>query len=253
MANIIGYAPSMVICTGPVVVTGRRKAAVGMSRISPTSPARPLTGSRVQQPGRTEIRIFLALYAFRHPFQLITNEAAPPRRHRRGALLEPARNRIVATQVEEDGSTTSIIPFTAIAVAFFAAMINALHARLLPVFPAQRADEHTGVRAHEVWHAAATAIYLVPMAYIVLGVLDEVRPMWFYVPSGVLFVLSQLDHFLLNKLICKGVNAKIDGSFVASICETAAVGVVYLARRRITKESWDDEYPVQEDYFPRSW
>lgn len=41
------------------------------------------------------------------------------------------------------------------------------------------------------------------MAYIVLGVLNEVRPMWFYVLSAVLFVLSQLDYFLLNKIICK--------------------------------------------------
>ncbi|KZP10804.1 hypothetical protein FIBSPDRAFT_872252 [Athelia psychrophila] len=77
--------------------------------------------------------------------------------------------------------------------------------------------------------------------------------MWFYALSRVLFVLSRLDYFLLNKLIWKGMKAKNDGSFVASICETAAVGVVYLARRIITKESWDDEYPVQEDYFPRSW
>ncbi|KZP04524.1 hypothetical protein FIBSPDRAFT_843882 [Athelia psychrophila] len=84
---------------------------------------------------------------------------------------------------------------------------------------------------------AATPICLVLIAYIGLGVLNEVRPMWFYVPSGVLFALSQLDYFLLNKLICKGMHAKIDGSFVASICETAAVGVLYLTRRGITKES----------------
>ncbi|KZP13285.1 hypothetical protein FIBSPDRAFT_869432 [Athelia psychrophila] len=42
-----------------------------------------------------------------------------PRRHRGGALLEPARNGIVATQVEEDESASSIIqPLTAIAVGF---------------------------------------------------------------------------------------------------------------------------------------
>ncbi|KZP13286.1 hypothetical protein FIBSPDRAFT_136926 [Athelia psychrophila] len=77
---------------------------------------------------------------------------------------------------------------------------------------------------------SATAIYLVLVAYIVLGVLNEVRPMWFYVPSGVLLVLSRLGYFLSNKLICKGMNAMINGSFVASICETAAVGVVYQQR-----------------------
>ncbi|KZP13311.1 hypothetical protein FIBSPDRAFT_960718 [Athelia psychrophila] len=147
-----------------------------------------------------------------------------PRRYRGGALLEPARNGIVATQVGEDGSASSIIPFTAMAVAFLAATTYIAH--------------------HTTRHAATTAIYLVHMAYIVLSALNEVRPMWFYVPSGVLFVLSQPDYFLLNKLICKGMNAKMDGSFVASICETAAVGVVYLARRSITKGSWHDEYAV---------
>ena len=41
------------------------------------------------------------------------------------------------------------------------------------------------------------------MLYIVLGVLREVRPVWFFVLSFVLFVLSQLDFFLLNKVICR--------------------------------------------------
>lgn len=102
--------------------------------------------------------------------------------------------------------------------------------------------------------------------------------MWYYVLSAVLFVLSQLDYFLLNKVICKvrgrgrvhgfplrllmdgvqGANAKVDGSFVATILETAAVGVLYLAWRSITEgtsllfpynsdadaitESWDDDH-----------
>ncbi|KZP10794.1 hypothetical protein FIBSPDRAFT_962783 [Athelia psychrophila] len=207
----------MAFCGGLVVVSGRRKAAVG----------------------RIELRILIMLYALSLPFYLLTQGSflqqawrhpasrahRDSRGHRGGALLEPARNGIVATQVVENGSTSSIIPL-AIAVAFFAA---------------------TTYIAHDTtWHAAATAIYLPLMAHIVLGVLNEVRPMWFYVPSGVLFMLSRLDYFLSNKPICKGMNAKIDGSFVASLCETAALGVVYLAWRSITKEWWDDEYPVQE-------
>jgi hypothetical protein len=46
-------------------------------------------------------------------------------------------------------------------------------------------------------------IYFALMTYIVLAVLNEVRPMWFYILSAALFVLSQLDYFLLNKVICK--------------------------------------------------
>ncbi|KZP13296.1 hypothetical protein FIBSPDRAFT_1049522 [Athelia psychrophila] len=194
--------------------------------------------------GRIETRIFLALYALCHPFQLGSTPLVALTGTHVGILAALCwsllANGIVATQVVEDWSASGIIPFTASAVAFFAATTYIAH-HTIPVFVLT-----------SIWHAAATAIYLVLVAYIV-GVLNEVRPMWFYVPSGVLFVLSQPDYFLLNKLICKGMNAKIDGSFVASICETAVVGVVYLARRGITKESWDDEYPVQEDYFPRSW
>lgn len=76
--------------------------------------------------------------------------------------------------------------------------------------------------------------------------------MWFYIIAATLFVLSQLDYFLLNKVrvggclsttthltpfqvICKGANAKVDGSFVATVLETASVAVLYLAWRSITE------------------
>ncbi|KZP09407.1 hypothetical protein FIBSPDRAFT_1051828 [Athelia psychrophila] len=73
--------------------------------------------------------------------------------------------------------------------------------------------------------------------------------MWLYVLGGVrfvLFVLSQLYYFWLNKVICEGANAKIDGSFVATMwtlgkggCGRAAPCMAAYHRR-----SWDDEYPV---------
>lgn len=135
------------------------------------------------------------------------------------------------------------------------------------------------------------------MVYVVLGMLNELRPVWYFILAAVLFVLSQLDFFLLSKVICKvrllslyprfptptslrlpslhqtrsisvhrshrslsltfapcipGVNAhadphtdihlfqaaspsKVDGSFIATILETAAVAVLYLAWRSITE------------------
>ena len=45
--------------------------------------------------------------------------------------------------------------------------------------------------------------YLLIMAYIVLRVLNEIRPMWYYVLAATLFVLSQLAWFLLSRVICK--------------------------------------------------
>ena len=51
--------------------------------------------------------------------------------------------------------------------------------------------------------SSAALLYFLIMFYVVLGMLHEVRPIWYYVLAGVLFVLSQLDYFLLNKVICK--------------------------------------------------
>jgi hypothetical protein len=50
---------------------------------------------------------------------------------------------------------------------------------------------------------SAAILYLLLMTYIVLGVLREVRPMWFYVLAATLFVSSQLAFFLLNKVVCR--------------------------------------------------
>lgn len=54
------------------------------------------------------------------------------------------------------------------------------------------------------------------MLYIVLGILDELRPVWYYILAAVLFVLSQLDYFLLNKVIC---NVRPSSSYcIGTIC-----------------------------------
>lgn len=54
---------------------------------------------------------------------------------------------------------------------------------------------------------SAALIYFGLMMYIVLGILNEIRPVWYYVIAGILFVLSQLDYFLLSKIICRVRNA----------------------------------------------
>ncbi len=76
--------------------------------------------------------------------------------------------------------------------------------------------------------------------------------MLFFGLAAVLFVLSQLDYFLLNKVICKvnvdfskypheeldflsQSNNKVDGSFIATILETASVVVLYYGWKSITE------------------
>ena len=60
------------------------------------------------------------------------------------------------------------------------------------------------LRAHiaHLLRCSAALLYFCLMLYIVLGMLNEFRPVWYYILAAVLFVLSQLDYFLLNKVIC---------------------------------------------------
>ena len=57
-------------------------------------------------------------------------------------------------------------------------------------------------------------VYFGIMTYIVLGILRERKPMQYYFGAAVLFVLSQLDFFLLNKVICRVSNPRFEVSVV---------------------------------------
>ncbi|KZP09403.1 hypothetical protein FIBSPDRAFT_993417 [Athelia psychrophila] len=118
----------------------------------------------------------------------------------------------IATQAVEDGSGSGIIPFTAIAVAFFAATTRIALVTRMPFTHVFGRTSSLGelksipvFMLTSIWPAACRHGNLLnALAYIVLGVLKEVRPMWFYVLGRMLFVLSQLDCFLPNKVICTG-------------------------------------------------
>ncbi|KAI0938300.1 hypothetical protein AcV5_000008 [Taiwanofungus camphoratus] len=243
VANIIACGLSIIFVVALIVWTSRRKAAVG----------------------RVEFRIFLVLYLLTLPMQLITT----------GSFLEQGStaltaitavhaglvastfwallgNALVSTQVVEDGTITSLIPFNFFTLAFFVVTMyisldvgfTFTHA-LGPSNPPQSLHSVPLFVFTNIWPGAAAILYFLSMLYVVLGILNEVRPVWYFILAAVLFILSQLDYYLLNKVICKGTSAKIDGSFVATILETATVGVLYLAWKSITEESFDDEvyYP----------
>jgi len=155
---------------------------------------------------------------------------------------------IISTQVVEDGTLSALIPLSVFAAAFFAATTYiSLDVGLTitntfgPSDPPESLNSIPLFVLTSIWPAAAAVLFFILMAYIVLFILKEIRPMWFYLLAAILFVLSQLDYFLLNKVICNGSDAKVDGSFVATVLETASVSVLYLAWRSITEESWDDD------------
>ncbi|KAH9930409.1 chitin synthase III catalytic subunit [Epithele typhae] len=244
IANTVACALSIVFVGLLIFWTSRRRAAVG----------------------RLEFRIFLVLYFLTLPLQLLST----------GSFLEQGStaltaitavhaglvtatfwallaNAIVSTQVVEDGTISALLPFDFFAAAFFAATTYiALDVAFSfsnvfgPSNPLSDLNSIALFVLTSIWPGVAVILYLVIMTYVVLGMLNEVRPMWYYVLAAVLFVLSQLDFFLLGKVICNGTNNKVDGSFVATILETAAVGVLYAAWRSITEESWEDEV-----YYPR--
>jgi len=243
IANIIACALSMVFIGFLIFRTGRRKAAVG----------------------RIEIRIFFILYFITLPLQLITTGSFLKQGSTPLVVITALHagsvvtlfwallaNALVATQVVEDGTLSSLIPFYFLSLCFFAATtyisldVGLTFTKTLGTStPPQSLHSIPLFVLTSLWPPVAVILYFAIMAYIVLAILNEVRPMWFYSLSATLFVLSQLDYFLLNKIICRGSSQKADGSFVATILETAAVGVLFLAWKNITEDSWNDDpyYP----------
>jgi hypothetical protein len=118
-------------------------------------------------------------------------------------------NGVIATQIVEDGTPAAIVPLAIFAIAIFAGTLYiALDTALgfTSVFrstPPQSLNNIGLFVLTSIWPGAATILYFILMTYIVLGVLREVRPLTYFVLAFVLFVLSQLDFFLLNKIICR--------------------------------------------------
>jgi len=243
IANMIVCGVSIIVVAILVTFTTQRRAAVG----------------------RSEFRIFLLLYLISLPFQLITTGAVLQQGSTALVVLTAIHagivaalfwsllgNAIVSTQVVEDGTLSSLIPLCVFTLAFFGVTTYiSLDVALSITTTFGPSDPPSALHSiplfvlTSIWPGAAAILFFVMMSWIVLLVLREIRPMWFYILAATLFVLSQLDYFLLSKVICKGTNGKVDGSFIATIFETASVAALYLAWRSITEESWDDNV-----YFP---
>ncbi|KAG2039325.1 chitin synthase III catalytic subunit [Suillus americanus] len=243
IANIVACGLSFFVVGALIYFTGRRKAAVG----------------------RVELRIFFVLYLLTLPFQLITTGSFITQGSTALVVLTALQaglvatlfwtllaNAIVATQIVEDGTLSSIVPLGILSVAFFVATtyisldVGFTITRVLGTSnPPQSINSIPLFVLTSIWPGVAALVYFGIMLYIVLGILNEIRPVWYYVIAAILFVLSQLDYFLLSKIICRGSSMKVDGSFIATILETACVVTLYFAWRGITEEDWDNDlyYP----------
>ncbi|KAI6021704.1 chitin synthase III catalytic subunit-domain-containing protein [Pisolithus microcarpus] len=215
IADVIVCGLSIFIVAAIIVHAGRRKAAL------------LTTGSLLQQ-GSTALVALTAIHA-----GLVAT-----------LFWWLLGNAIVATQIVEDGTLSSIIPLSIIGVFFFIATTY-ISLDVALTLTNTFGPSNPPSSAYDIWPGVAALIYLGLMLYIVVGILNEVRPVWYYVISAILFILSQLAYFLLSKVICQGSSAKVDGSFIATLLETATVVVLYVAWRSITEEDWDNDgyYP----------
>jgi len=243
IANILACAFSIVVTLWLIYRCNHRKAAVG----------------------RVELRAFLVMYLFTLPLQLVTT----------GSFLEQGTtplvvltaihagavaalfwtllgNAIIATQVVEDGTPSSLIPFYFLTVFFMAAttyisldVALTISSALEPGDPKTSLHSVTLFVLTSIWPGVAAIAYFIMMFWVTGVVLRERRPVIYYVLAAILFIFAQLAYFLLSRPICSGTNAKIDGSFIATVLETATVIVLYLAWRSITEDFW-----VDEPYYP---
>ncbi|EJT98437.1 hypothetical protein DACRYDRAFT_24500 [Dacryopinax primogenitus] len=242
IANIIACGLSIIATAMLILATGRRKAAVG----------------------RVELRTFLFTYLLTCIFQLLTTGSFLEQGSMALAIITSIHlglvvmlfwqllwNALVATQWVEDGTMSSLVPFTLFSICFFVAALyicldTAFGFTLIwqPNNPTDLAnlENITLFVFLDIWPPAAAFIFFVVMACIVMCILREVKPVLMYLLTAVLFVLSQLAYFLLNRIICERTSAKIDGSFVATILETLAVYALWGAWRSITEDSWEEPW-----------
>ncbi|KAJ4001934.1 chitin synthase III catalytic subunit [Lentinula boryana] len=240
IGNILVCALSMIVVIVLIILTERRKAAVG----------------------RVELRNLLVMYFITLPFQLITN----------GSLLEQGStvlvvltaihaalvatlfwallaNALVSTQVVEDGTMASLAPFYILSFLIFGGTLYiALDVALgitQTLGPSSNPKELLSIPLFimtSFWPLLAAILYLSIMLYIILAMLKESRPTLYYILAGVAFVFSQLAWFLLGKLICVGSGSKLDGSFLATILETITVVLIFFGWKSITEGAWDETY-----------
>lgn len=110
-----------------------------------------------------------------------------------------------------------------------------------------------------IWPAAAAFIYFVIQAGVVVRVLREKKPLCTFLrfplfgelvltkpecivtllASAISFILAQAAYYALSHRICTGTNARIDGSWIATLLETVSIGLIFAAWQMVTEDDWE--------------
>jgi len=204
--------------------------------------------------GYMEFQAFLLLYGITLALQLLST----------GALLEQGStilvvitafhagaiaalfcvllgNAIVATQVVEDGAPRllALLGFITLAVLVLTTYISmdiafGYTTTFAPPKPPQALNSIPLFVLTTLWPAIAALLYFAIMLYVTKVVFNETRPTRHYIISVSLFLVSQIVYYLASSLLCTASKAKVDGSFLATLFQTASVGALHLARNAFT-------------------
>ncbi|CAG7850597.1 SubName: Full=Related to export control protein CHS7 {ECO:0000313/EMBL:CCA71545.1} [Serendipita indica DSM 11827] len=216
--------------------------------------------------GRVELRSLLSAYLLTLALQIVTNGSVLQQGSTPLVVLTAIHaalvaalfwfllfNGIVATQVVEDGTMASLIPFFGLGFLIF---VGTLYISLDTGFSftsAFQSDPPSDLKnialfvLTSVWPGATIIFYYILMAYVITVVLREKKPLGksnsprYLTIAIVIMAASQVIYMLANSPLCKVSNQKVDGSFIATLLETVAVVFLVVTWSSVTEESWGDE------------
>ncbi|GAA5830479.1 hypothetical protein JCM11251_002484 [Rhodosporidiobolus azoricus] len=239
-----GNLANLILC-GIAVLVGLGLAAAALRRSAAV--------------GRVEITTFFIMYALVQGAQLADNSALL----RAGSIALTWVTAVhvgllvglfwvlvwvafLSLQVVEDGTIMSLIPMFAfgtiltVGSGYIAADTGLQITDFFQSDPPQSLHSVWLFVLTIIWPAAAAAIYFVVQAGVVVRVLREKKPLFTLLAAAFIFCLSQAAYYALSYKICDGTNARIDGSWIATLLETVTVGLIYAAWRMVTEDAWED-------------
>lgn len=240
IGNIIACGLSFFVILGLMGRVSRRKAAVGL----------------------IEFRNLLILYALSCIFQLLTTGSFLRQTSTALVVLTAIHlglvaamgwallsNALVSLQWVEDGTISSLVPFWGFTLAFFVATLYisldtafGWTSAFGPSTPPIAQKNIALFVLTTIWPGVAVVLYTFILVFVVLRILRERRPTGFFIGAFLLFAIAQVIYFEVSKYICTASHAKVDGSLIATVLETAAVVMLFLGWRSITEESWEEPW-----------
>ncbi|GAA5823031.1 hypothetical protein JCM5353_007864 [Sporobolomyces roseus] len=239
----LGNIANLILC-GIAVLVGLGLAAAALRRTAAV--------------GRVEITVLFVMYALVQGAQLADNSALL----RAGSValtwITAAHVGLLvglfwvlvwvaflSLQVVEDGTLLSLIPMFAIGTVltvgsgYIAADVGLTITDFFQSSPPQQLHSVWLFVLTIIWPAAAAFIYFVIQAGVVVRVLREKKPLFTLLASAISFILAQAAYYALSHRICTGTNARIDGSWIATLLETVSIGLIFAAWQMVTEDDWE--------------